>query len=78
VQFVLGGVIVVVGLTLIVAGAQGTGTNLYEAVTGKTPLAAQTQSASGSPTADKIATALEQANAGVSPAPSTSNQAVLV
>jgi hypothetical protein len=54
VQWIFGALIVGVGLTLIIAGAQGSGNSLYEAVTGKTPKG----SASTSATASAISSAL--------------------
>jgi hypothetical protein len=63
VQWIFGALIVGVGLTLIIAGAQGSGNSLYEAVTGKTPAG----SASTSPTGNAIASALSSTSPTLAP-----------
>lgn len=64
-EWVLGGLILALGFTLIIAGAQGTGEQLYSAVTGKTPAG----SSKTSTTASAITTALNGAGVGTTVTP---------
>jgi hypothetical protein len=47
-QFVIGGLIFAIGLALIIAGAEGSGANLFQAVTGKAPAGSSTTSGAAS------------------------------
>jgi hypothetical protein len=45
-QWVIGGLILAIGVALIIAGAEGSGANLFSAITGKTPATSSTSAAS--------------------------------
>lgn len=53
-EWIIGAIIIAVGLTLVIAGAQGSGEQLYTAVTGKTPVGSSKTSATSNAIGDAI------------------------